>query len=273
MRTNFAQRYRSFTRANVRDHQFGFNLKTLAKIEPYVAFLYEDWWRVCVPNLERLPKQGPALIVANAGGIFPWAALMLSYALMSQRQAGRRLYILMDMDFIEDERLYQFLVEIGFVPWSADNAKKIFAAGDLAFLYPEPAGSAVRTVGDRYRVRDFDWTKMMPAVETQVPIYPVAVVGPDEIADVWLNFEQLGRYLGLPSFPVTTAFPWQPFPVNLIPRRNQWFMHVLKPLKPEDVGDSRDDLEKSCQQKAFFAGGEVQAELNRMLRTRVKTFF
>jgi hypothetical protein len=273
MRTPFVQRYRSFTKANVRDRHFGFNLKTLANIEPVLAFLYEDWCRVNMQGLDRLPGNGPALVVGNAGGIFPWAALMLSYALLAKVDQPRRLHVLMDMDWIDDERLYQFLVEIGFVPWSADNAKKIFGEGDLAFLYPEPSGTAVRTVSERYRVRDFDWTRIMPAVEMRVPIYPMAATGPDEVVDVYLNFEQLGRLLGLPAFPVTSSFPWAPFPTNMVPRRRKWFMRIMKSLRYDDVGDSRDDLEQTCQQQSLFAAGEVQAEVNRMLRSRIKTLF
>lgn len=273
MRTPFVQRYRSFTRANVRDHQFGFNLKTLAKIEPVLGFLYEDWWQVDMQGVDRLPENGPGLVVANAGGIFPWAAMMLSYALLAKLVRPRRLHVLMDMDWIEDERLYQFLVEIGFVTWSADNAKKIFSAGDLAFIYPEPSGTAVRTVSDRYRVRDFDWTKIMPAIEARVPIYPMAITGPDEVVDVYLNFEQLGRFLGLPAFPITSSFPWSPFPTNIVPRRQKWFARIMKALRYDDVGDSRDDLEQTSQEQSLFASGEVQAEINRMLRSRIKALF
>lgn len=273
MRAPFVQRYRAFAKANVRDHEFGFNLKTLAKVEPIVGFLYEDWWRVNAQGIERLPQGGPALIVGNAGGMLPWAAIMLAYALMAKTDPPRRLHTLMDMDAIEDERVYQFLVEVGFVPWSADNLRKIFAANELAFLYPEPAGTAVRTLGERYRVRDFDWTKIMPAVELGVPIFPMATCGPDEIADVWLNFEQLGRFLGMPAFPVTSSFPWAPFPTNILPKRNKWSLRIMKALRAEEVGESRDDLEKTSKDQAFFAGGEVQAELNRMLRSRIKTLF
>lgn len=273
MRGAFVQRYKTFTRDHVRDHDFGFELKTLARLEPAIAFLYEDWFDVTLDGLDKLPAEGPAMIIGNNGGLLPWTAIMLAYALMAKKQPPRRLHMFLDMSSIDDERLYTFLTELGFVSWSADAAKKIFEAGEIAFVYPESPDTAMRARGEHYRLRDFDWTKMLPAIEMGVPIFPLAAMGPDEVGDVWTNNGPLAEFLGLPAFPVTSRFPWLPFPGNVVPRRMKWFMRVMRATDCRKASDDRDDIEKACKNLAFFAGGEVQAELNRMLRTRIKTIF
>ena len=126
---------------------FGFDMDTVTPLAPALGFLFHDWWKVDLTGLEYLPKKGPALIVGNQGSFLPWPGLMLLYALMSQKSHPRRLSILADMDWIDDERLYNFLREIGFVSWSADNAKRLFAAGETVLVFPEGTAGAVKQFG------------------------------------------------------------------------------------------------------------------------------
>ena len=47
----------------------------------WLNFLYEKWWRVETFGLDRIPENGPCLIVGNQGCVLPWQALMLACAL------------------------------------------------------------------------------------------------------------------------------------------------------------------------------------------------
>jgi Acyltransferase len=269
---SFANKHRDYIRSVRKAGDFGYSLKTTAKLSRLLAFLYEDWWSVDLQGLNRLPKTGPALIIGNAGGVIPWAGLMLLYALMSSGEHQRRLNILADMDWIEDERVYNFLREVGFVSWSADNAKRLFAEGELVIVFPEGTAGAVKPFGERYRVRPFDWTKVMPAIDANVPIHPLATTGPDESFPVGQNIEWLAKLLDLPAFPVTPAFPFLPFPANLVSLPVHWKMRVMKPLEYGKV-NSREELEETAKSVALFGEGDVQAELNRLLRTRIRSLF
>jgi hypothetical protein len=188
---------------------------------------------------------------------------------MKDKTQPRRLNVLADLDWIEDERLYNFLREIGFVSFSSDNAKRVFAEGGTAIVFPDGVPGAVIPFGERYRLRNFDWTKLMPAIDMKVPLVPLATLGPDESFPVAANWEKLARALSLPAFPVTPVFPWLPFPLNLYSLPVKWKMRVMKPI---DYGKthSREELEHTSKETALFIEGEIQAELNRLLRMRVK---
>lgn len=246
---------------------FDFNLEAVEKIEPYLSFLYKQWWRVDLTGKDFLPKHGPAFIVGNSGSILPWPGLMLLFALMNEKPYPRRLHIMADMDGIGDERLYTFLTELGFVDWSADNAKRLFAAGEVVATFPEGIAGLTKPYSDRYRLMDFDWTKFLPAAETKVPIYSLCTLGCEDSLPVFGNMPKVAQFLGLPEYPITPFFPWLPFPANLLSFPGKWQMRILKSHR-FDFDQEHDDLEDLAKKQARHFDGEIQSELNRLLRKR-----
>lgn len=270
IKMGFTSTYKSYVKANHKGNSFGSDLKTIAGVEPILSFLYKNWWNVKLDGLERLPHEGPALITGNTGGVLPWPGLMLMYALMAAKAYPRRLNILAELNWIKDERIYQFACALGFVPWSADNAKRLFAEGELVIIFPEGLQGAVKPFSERYRVRDFDWTKFLPAIEENVPIYSLATIGCDEVFPVLANLDWLAKFLDLPAFPVSPFMPFLPFPANLISLPSRWKMRVLK-KQSYTGGQSRNENYETAMALARNVEGEVQAELNRILRARSKS--
>lgn len=268
----FPTKYRSYLRqVQHADDYFGFDVRGLARIEPILKFLYQDWWKVKAEGFERLPATGPALVVGNTSGIIPWVALMLIYALMSKKEHCRRINILSDMDWIEDERLYTALLEIGFVPWSATNFKRLLAKDELVAIFPEGQIAAAKSFSMQNRVSEFDWTKFLPAVEKGIKIFPLATLGCDEAAATFFNVDSLSKALKLSAFPVSPFFPWLPFPLNLISLPISWKMNLM-PAVEYQVSKKRDEIEECAKKQALFTEGEIQAELNRQLRMRRRLF-
>jgi len=250
------------------ENQFGFDINALAKIEPLLQFLHQVWWRVAIKGFERLPKTGPALIAGNTSGIIPWAGLMLIYTLFAKVENPRRVNIAIDMDGIEDQRLYNFLTEIGVVPWSADNARKLLSQGQIVAVFPESSTAAMsKSIWMRNRVCEFDWTRFLPAVEQGVPIYPLACLGVDECNPTLINLDGMARFLGWKAFPVTPFFPFLPFPFNLATFPIPWEF-VLMPANDYRAPEARDEQQAIAKEQAFLCEGDVQAEINRRLRIR-----
>src|SRR6516162_9630385 len=166
MSAAFPNKYRSYIRkVQQSDDYFGFDVRALARIEPILKFLHDDWWRVNSEGFERLPETGPALIVSNASGVIPWVALMLIYSLMVEKKNCRRVNIVTDMSWIENAGLRTALLEIGFVPWSSDNVKRLLSKGELLAMFPEYPGSVGKSWSMKNRVSEFDWTKFLSAIE------------------------------------------------------------------------------------------------------------
>lgn len=268
----FSNDYKPYIETAAKTTDSDFSLDTVAKIEPVLSFLFENWWKVELTGLQHIYDKGPVLFVGNAGGVMPWAGLMLMYALMKDKSHPRRLNILADLSWIEDERLYSFLREVGFVPFSADNVKRILSEGESAIVFPEGIAGAVKPFGERYRLRLFDWTQLMPAIEMNIPLIPVATLGPDESFPVGKNLDKVAKMLSLPAFPITPFFPFMPFPVNLFSLPLKWKMRVMRPVDYSET-HSREEVEQTSKNMALFMEGEVQAELNRLLRVRIKPLF
>jgi 1-acyl-sn-glycerol-3-phosphate acyltransferase len=265
---HFAGFYKDYLKGALKsDRHFGFDVREIARIEPMLKFLYNNWWKVQFKGLERLPKEGPALIVGNSGGLIPWPALMLMYALMSNKENPRRVNVVVDLDWVNDERVYAYLVQLGFVPWSSDNLKQLFANGELVAAFPEGLSASAKLFSDRYRILEFDWTRLLSAVEEGVPIHPLATIGCEEAVPTIANLEGLAKFLNMPAFPVTPFFPWYPFPFNLGSLPVQWRMSLLENCDYPQ-GSNRDKIEETAKSQSRFVEGEIQSELNRMLRAR-----
>lgn len=108
---------------------------------------------------------------------------------------------------------------------------------------------------------------LLPVVESGVEVYPVSALGFDEINPMLDNFEVLSKLLKMPFYPVTPFFPWLPMPLNLVQLPVEVSMNVLKKADYDKV-KSRDDMESVAKKLSFWLEGEIQAELNRMLRHR-----
>lgn len=268
----FVREYKSYIRVARKPTQFGSDLKIMAKLEPLLGWLYKNWWHVSFKGIERIPLQGPALIVGNTAGIIPWPGLMLSYALMARKSSPRRLNILCEMDWIEDKNVQEFAAKIGFVQWSKDNARALFSRGELVAIFPEGVQGAVKPYSERYRLREFDWTRILPALEENVKICPLATLGCDESFPIITNLDGVAKVLDIPAFPVTPFMPLLPFPFNMASFPGRWDMHVLRPA---DYGqlETRNERYETALTLSRQLEGEVQAEINRMLRTRVKAIF
>ncbi|MBX9689239.1 MAG: 1-acyl-sn-glycerol-3-phosphate acyltransferase [Candidatus Obscuribacterales bacterium] len=266
---SFSESYKSYIKAARKATQFGSNLKTMAQLEPFLGWLFKHWWHVDMQGIERLPHEGPALIIGNTAGIIPWPGLMLAYALMCQKTFPRRVNILCELGWIEDERIHHLARELGFVPWSADNAKKLFAQGELVAVFPEGIQGAVKPFAERYRLREFDWTRILPALEENVKIFPMATLGCDESFPIIANLEGLARVLEIPAFPVTPFMPLLPFPFNMASLPGHWKMRIQRPLEYQKV-ETRNERYETALSLSKELEGEVQAELNRLLRMRIK---
>lgn len=267
----FSAAYRNYIKNARKGTDFGFSLKRLAGIEPILEFLYRRWWHVDLQGLQRLPQEGPALIVGNSGGPFCYPGLMLVYAMMNRKKNPRRINILCEMDWIEDERVHSLARELGFVPWSADNARSLFEKGELVAAFPEGIQGAIKPYAERYRLRSFDWTRILPAMENKIPIYPMATLGADESLPILTNLDGLAKWLDIPAFPVTPFMPFLPFPLNLMSLSGKWRMRIMKPTTSPPTSN-RNELYETAFKLAQFLEGEVQSELNRLLRQRIKFF-
>ncbi len=245
--------------------------QALGKLDHLLDFLEKKWWRLVVMGLDRVPEQGPCLLVGNQGSVLPWQALMLSYSLRTRRVGARKVYTLCDLETHFEPDVAAALREYGFIEWSSANMKELLEKGEVVAIYPEGLAGLKKPFNRRYRLEEYDWTTLLPAVEVgkeaRLEIYPVASMGFDEINPMLGNVDLISKLLKLPYFPVTPFFPWLPAPLNLFHLPLDASISILKAATYGNPA-GRDELENETKKLSLWLEGETQAELNRQLRHR-----
>ncbi len=236
-------------------------------LESILKFLYHSWWRIEMDCLHCIPDNGPTLLVGNTSGYIPWPALMLIYALKNYKKKQRTIYTLIDSSFTGNKELDAYLHDLNFVPWSYDNAKELLEKGEIIAIFPEDNKTMDKTESTQNRIRRFDWTKFLPAVELHVPIHPVATLGVDEANMIFYNSDFLSQVLNIKALPLAPLLPCLPFPFNLATMPVPWKMKIM-PSLAYGLATDRQDTQEKAKKVALRAEGDVQAEINRLLRSR-----
>jgi len=204
--------------------------------------LYRLWWRVDTVGLERVPARGRVLLVVNRAGILlPYEALMVAVALAIDHPAGRMAWPLVD-DWVVRLRLGSALGALRATP---GVMRRLLERDEAVIVQPEGREACAKSRRRWYRLAGFGRAAFARvALETGAAIIPVAVVGTEESQPVLWRLDTVGRWLGLPTLPITPTFPWLG-PAGLLPLPTKWTLHVGEPLDvaaqhpPEAARDPR----------------------------------
>jgi len=210
---------------------------------PMLRPLYEKWFRVEVNGIDNVPAEGGALLVANhAGGLWALDAAMTAMAVRLEHPAGRYLRPL------GADLLYS-LPGVGTVARKTGStlacmadAERLLRAGELVGVWPEGFKGIGKPFRERYKLQRFGRGGFVhAAIESGVPIIPVAIVGSEEIHPVLGNSKIAARLLNLPYFPLTPTFPWLG-PLGLVPLPSKWYIEFGAPIHTEEIDtDAADD--------------------------------
>jgi 1-acyl-sn-glycerol-3-phosphate acyltransferase len=198
-------------------------------VELLLRGLARWWWRVETRGIDRLPAEGPVVVIANrASAPLPFDALIAARALRDAHPAHRRVHVLLDDEGPRLPVVGSVLARLGVTRSRSAAARKLLAAGEVVLLFPEDEAVASRPFADRYRLARFEGAFARLAIDAGAPIVPVAVVGAAETQPVLARLP-----LGL---PVTPTFPWLGLP-GLIGLPAKWTLDVGEPLAPGPAPD------------------------------------
>lgn len=100
----------------------------------------------------------------------------------------------------------------------------------LVAVFPEGPQAFDKPFYKRYELGPFHGGGYVEAAaRTRAPIIPVGIVGNAEAHPVLFRVAHLGRFVGLPSLPVTPTFPWLG-PLGLIPFPSRWAIVCGEPM-------------------------------------------
>ena len=182
---------------------------------PGLWLLASLWFRGEVRGLERIPAQGPVLMVGNhSGGNITPDTIVFTLAFNTYFGVERRFYqlahnLVLSMPGLGNLRRY------GTVAASPENANKALDSGAALLVYPGGDYEVHRPSWESAKV-DFGGRKgfIRLALDKEVPLVPVVSIGGQETAlflsrGEWLaKLLRLDRMFRLKVLPISVALPW-----------------------------------------------------------------
>lgn len=217
---------------------------TAAVVAPALRPLYRSWFHVRAEGFDRLPADGPALVVANHSGVLPWDAVMLALAVHDEAP-GARLLRLLAADLVFDLPLIGRVARAaGATTANPAEGAALLRAGELVGVFPEGFRGTGKLYRDRYRLQRFGRGGFVRlALRTGAPIVPCAVVGAEEAHPMLADLPSVARALGIPYFPITPTWPLLG-PLGLAPLPARWAIRLGDPVPTAAYGaDGADDPE------------------------------
>jgi 1-acyl-sn-glycerol-3-phosphate acyltransferase len=238
--------------------------------------LLDYWFRMEVSGWERIPES-PALVVGiHAGAPFPWDAWAIGIQWWRHFGEDRPLHGTAHDALMAFPVIGAYFRKMGVLPAAPDSITAALAAGRDVVLYPG---------GERDSLRE--WTKrdeailagrtgfVKLAINTGVPIVPVATVGGPDTMPVLASGRGLAKLLRLDRvarlkmFPVALQLPWGISPALLpeIPFPTKIRTCFRDPI---DVGDDpeRVDDPRYVRRKYEEVQQSIQDGVDSMARRR-----
>jgi 1-acyl-sn-glycerol-3-phosphate acyltransferase len=149
------------------------------------------------------------------------------------------------------------------------NCRELLEHEEAILVFPEGVKGISKTYDHAYELQEFGIGFMRLALECNVPIVPVAVVGAEEQAPALANLRKVGELIGAPAFPVTPTFPLLG-PVGLLPYPVKYHLHFGEPMTFS--GDPNDE-DEVLEEKVTAVKERIQALLRQGLSERGHVFW
>ena len=247
---------------------FGLDPEFLRSARPLLGLLRRRWFRIEVTGAAPTPDTGPTLFVANRSGILPWDGLMISEEVAERTEGRDRPRFLIADWLIRLPYVQAGLARLGGIRACRENAQRVLAANHSVVAFPEGLKGAGKLYRERYRLKGFGRGGVVRvALETGVPLVPVAVLGAEEAHPILFKSENLARRIGLPFMPITPTFPLLG-PLGAIPLPSKWSLVFGKPIETANLGPAAAQDELLVSRLNDQLRNEVQRLLDDALHAR-----
>ncbi len=173
------------------------------------------WFRGEVRNMERIPEEGPVLLVGNhSGGNITPDTIVFTLGFNTYFGVERPFYQLAH-NLVLTSPVGPYLRRFGTVAASHENARKALDSGAAVLVYPGGDWEVNRPTWEANKI-DFAGRRgfVKLALDAGVPIIPIVSVGGQETAfflthgDRLARILRLDRLLRLKTLPVNLSLPW-----------------------------------------------------------------
>ncbi len=183
---------------------------------PGMQALRTWYFRSEYEGVEHIPREGPVMVVSNHSGgpMLPDCWIMLSHywALLGTERPA---YALVHDTIFRVPYLRNFMIRIGALRATRENAEKVLERGGTLLLFPGGDLDCFRSFWRRNRIDLFGRTGFIElAMRYGVPVVPVVNAGGHETAFTIHSSRALARWSGLDrllrmkTVPITIGLPW-----------------------------------------------------------------
>jgi 1-acyl-sn-glycerol-3-phosphate acyltransferase len=237
---------------------------------------YTSYFSPEIRGLDRLPADGPILVVGNHSGLFYMPEVWVcGQAVLARRGVDQPSYLLAYDLLLAVPGVGRVLRRLGALPARASDAEQALRNRGCVVVYPGGDREACRPWTDRNRI-DFGGRAgfVRLALRCGVPVVPAVAHGGQHAVVIISRGERVARALGLPSVRIK-VFPFLagPFGITSVltpppPMPAQLILEFLPPL--DWTGYGAGAAEDPAVVAACYADitGRMQAALDRLAAER-----
>jgi len=236
----------------------------MRELLPVTWMFVTAWFRPDIRGLDRIPGDGPVLIVGNHTGGASSPEVHISQLAISTYFGVERPHYQLAHRMVLNSPVGPLLRRFGTVEADPENAAKALDAGAIVTVFPGGDHEVYRPSWESARI-DVGGRKgfLKLAVEKDIPIVPMVTLGGQETALFLSRGEGLARFLGLDtrlrlkSLPIMLSLPFglQFGPLPHLPLPAKVTMRLLEPIDlherygdEPDIDEIYDDLVAEMQQ-------------------------
>jgi 1-acyl-sn-glycerol-3-phosphate acyltransferase len=213
---------------------YGVSKHHLAVFMTTLGAIYHHYFRVKAYGIERVPDRA-AMLVSNHSGGLPCDAGMILASLFFDHDPPRLAHGMVEKFAQTWPFMGPWFSRVGQLPGLPEHAKRLLLDGRLLMVFPEGARGTGKLYRDRYQLVRFGTGFMRIALETKVPIVPLAFIGGEEAIPTIYHAKGLAKLFNAPYVPITPYIVPFPLPVHCE-------IHYGEPMHFEGTGNEPDDV-------------------------------
>ncbi|MBH24855.1 MAG: glycerol acyltransferase [Myxococcales bacterium] len=246
---------------------FGFEPEFLKWVLPVGAWVYRKYFRVEAFGLEKLPE-GSVLLIANHSGQVPIDGMMIVSSCLLDADPPRMVRSMIERWVPTLPFVSWFFARCGQILGTRENFRLLNSRGATILVFPEGVRGINKTYDKAYQLQRFGLGFMRLALENNLPIVPVAVIGAEEQAPAFFNAGRIARLIGAPAFPITPTFPLLG-PLGALPLPVRYRIYYGDPMT---FSGDPDDEDRVISEKVDEVRDALQGLIHHGLEQR-KTFW
>ncbi len=211
---------------------WGLKIDTLQSALNIFYPIFEKYFRVRVHGLENIPKKKNFIAVSNHSGQLPIDGALIIAAFIMEQKSPLLLRAMGERFLFKVPFLAKAATQSGTILGDRKNCRYLLEHGHSILAFPEGIKGITKSTEDFYKLQSFTHGFYRLALEKNVEILPITVIGAEEFYPYVYHSKELASLFNLPSFPITPLFPLAGI-LGLIPMPSPVDIYIGKPIKPK----------------------------------------